>query len=172
MQTYEGTLQYKNGRIGIVTSRFNELVTRGLHAGAYQTLLRHGVDPKDILSAWVPGAFEIPLIAKKLAQSGRVDVVICLGCVIRGQTAHFDYVAGQCASGIASVALETGIPIIFEVLATDNLDHALERAGSKAGNKGSEAAVCAIEMVDLIQQLEGAPRTWLSQKFTVEQETN
>ncbi len=153
MPTYEGRLDASGLRIGIVVSRFNELVTQHLLAGAWDCLRRHGADDGAVDVAWVPGAFEIPLVAHRLATSGSVDVVVCLGAVIRGATPHFDYVAGQVAAGVARTALETGIPIIFGVLTTDTIEQALERAGTKAGNKGFDAAMAAIEVASLLRQL-------------------
>lgn len=146
-------------RIAIACARFNDLITDRLLAGARDTLERHGVDPGSITEVWAPGAFELPLVAKTLAASGEVDAVICLGAVIRGATGHYDLVAGQCASGIQAAQLETGVPIIFGVLTTETIEQAIERAGTKLGNKGSEAAAAAIEMADLIRQLpKPAPR--------------
>jgi len=153
MRRIEGRLRGEGLRVGIVCGRFNDLVVERLLAGALNTLERHGVGDDDITVVWVPGAFEIPLVARRLAGSGGCDAVICLGAVIRGATAHFEHVAGQCASGIARSALDTGVPIVFEVLATDTIDQAIERAGTKAGNKGVAAAVCAIEMADVLRQL-------------------
>lgn len=140
-------------RIGIVVSRFNELITKSLCDGATSTLARCGVAEKDVTVVWVPGAFEIPVTAKKMATSGSYDAIICLGVVIRGATPHFDFVAGQTASGVANIALETGLPIIFGVLTTDTIEQAIERAGTKCGNKGSDAAAAAVEMASLFKQL-------------------
>ncbi len=140
-------------RIGIVVSRFNELITKSLRDGAVSTLARLGVAEKDVTVVWVPGAFEIPVAAKKMAASGSYDAVICLGVVIRGATPHFDFVAGQAASGVANVALEFGLPVIFGVLTTDTIEQAIERAGTKCGNKGSDAAAAAVEMASLMKQL-------------------
>lgn len=140
-------------RIGIIVSRFNEMITKSLCDGAVSTLARLGVAEKDVTTVWVPGAFEIPVVAKKMAISGNYDAVICLGAVIKGATPHFDYVAGQAASGIANVALETGLPIIFAVLTTDTIEQAIERAGTKCGNKGSDAAAAAVEMVSVLKQI-------------------
>jgi 6,7-dimethyl-8-ribityllumazine synthase len=148
-----GHLNGQGLHIGIVASRFNEAITKNLVEGAIDALLRHGVDQKNIHLAWVPGAFEIPLIAKKMAEKGTFDAIICLGAVIRGATPHFDYVAGQAASGIANASLETGVPIIFDVLTTNTVEEALERAGTKSGNKGFDGAMSAIEMAHLIKQL-------------------
>lgn len=156
MPTYEGRLDAAGMRIAVVVSRFNELVTKQLLAGALDCLRRHGGDEEAAVVAWVPGAFEIPLAAKRLAATGDYDAVVCLGAVIRGATTHFDYVAGQAAAGVARAALDTGVPVIFGILTTDTLEQALERAGSKAGNKGHEAAAAAIEMVSLLGQI-GAP---------------
>ncbi len=146
---YEGNLNASGLKFGIVVSRFNHFITKELLDGALDALRRHGADDGSIDVFWVPGSFEIPSVARRLAQSGRYDALLCLGCVIRGATPHFDYVAGQCASGIAQVAYETGVPTIFGVLTTDTIEQAIERAGTKAGNKGSEAAMAAMEMADL-----------------------
>ncbi len=140
-------------RFGIVAGRFNELITSKLVSGALDALERHGVAETNIDLAWVPGAYEIPLVAQKMAQSGKYDAIICLGAVIRGSTPHFDYVAGEAAKGIAQVALQNGLPVIFGVLTTDSIDQAIERAGTKAGNKGYDAAVTAIEMCNLLGAL-------------------
>lgn len=153
MKEYIGQIQGKGARIGIVVGRFNELITRSLLSGAIDGLTRHGVDREDITVVWVPGAFEIPVTADKLASSGQFDALICLGAVIRGATAHFEYVAGQAAAGIAQVGRDHSLPVIFEVLTTETIEQAIERAGTKAGNKGYEGAVAAIEMVDLFKQL-------------------
>ncbi len=155
-QLYEGKLLGQGLRFGLVVSRFNEFFTGKLLEGARDALLRHGVADADIETAWVPGAFEIPLAAKKMAQSGKYDAVICLGAVVRGATPHFDYVAAEVSKGIASVSLETGLPVIYGVLTTDNLEQAIERAGTKSGNKGFDAAISAIEMVNLLKSLPGA----------------
>src|SRR5579862_9472994 len=140
-------------RFAIVVSRFNDFITSRLMDACAGTLQRLGADEEDIEIVWCPGAFEIPLLAKKLAESGSYDAVICLGAVIRGSTSHFDYVAGECAKGIAKVSLDTGVPVIFGVLTTDTIEQAIERAETKAGNKGADAAVAAIEMADLLRQL-------------------
>ena len=153
MTTYEGKLDASGLRIAIVVGRFNEAITRQLLEGARDCLRRHGADDQALVVAWVPGAFEIPLVAQKLARSSRFDAVICLGAVIRGATAHFEHVAGQAAAGVARVALETGVPITFGILTTDTIEQALERAGTKAGNKGFDAALAAIEMANLLGQL-------------------
>ena len=154
MREFEGKLVSKNIRVGIVAARFNEFITAKLLGGAMDGLLRHDVQEEDVHVAWVPGAFEIPLIASKMAKSGNYDVVICLGAVIRGSTSHYDYVCNEVSKGIASISLETGIPVMFGVLTTDNIEQAIERAGTKAGNKGYDCAVGAIEMVNLIHQIE------------------
>ena len=139
--------------IAIVASRFNEFITSKLLSGAEDGLVRHGVPGENIDVAWVPGAFEIPVVALRLAQSGKYDAVICLGAVIRGSTSHYDYVCNEVSKGIAAVSLESGIPVMFGVLTTENIEQAIERAGSKAGNKGSECAEGAIEMVNLIREM-------------------
>jgi 6,7-dimethyl-8-ribityllumazine synthase len=153
MTTYTGRLRGDGLRVAIVTSRFNDLVTERLHGGCVDGLTRHGVDPASITEAWVPGALELPLAAQRLASSGEVDAVVCLGAVIRGSTDHHVHVGGQCAAGLARVQLDTGVPVVFGVLTTDSLEQALERAGGKMGNKGFEAAATAVEMVDLLRQL-------------------
>jgi 6,7-dimethyl-8-ribityllumazine synthase len=145
----EGVLQASGKRFAIVASRFNELITRKLLEGAVDCLIRHGAQQENIAVVWVPGAFEIPLAAKKIAQTQRFDAVICLGAVIRGSTPHFDYIAAEVTKGIAATALETGKPIAFGVLTTNTIEQAVERAGMKAGNKGFDAAMTAIEMADL-----------------------
>lgn len=154
MNTFEGKLVPQGIRVGIVAARFNEFITSKLVAGAKDGLLRHDVKEEDIDVAWVPGAFEIPLIAKKLAKSGKYDAVICVGAVIRGSTSHYDYVCSEVSKGIASVSLESGIPVMFGVLTTDSIEQAIERAGTKAGNKGYDCALGAIEMVNLIREIE------------------
>lgn len=154
-EVISGRLDGTGMRIAIAASRFNELVVERLIAGATDGLRRHGVADDDITLAWVPGAFELPVLAAKLAGSGRYDAVITLGAVIRGATSHYDLVAGQCAAGISRVALDAGLPVVFGVLTTENLEQAFERAGSKAGNKGFEAATVAIEMVDVLRQVPG-----------------
>ena len=153
MKTFEGKLVSSNIKVGIVVARFNEFITSKLLSGAMDGLLRHNVKEEDIQVAWVPGAFEIPLIASKMAKSGKYDAVICLGAVIRGSTSHYDYVCNEVSKGIAAVSLETGIPVMFGVLTTENIEQAIERAGSKAGNTGSEGAEGAIEMVNLIREM-------------------
>ena len=155
MRTLEGNLVSKNIRVGIVAARFNEFITSKLLGGAKDGLLRHDVRDEDIDVAWVPGAFEIPLIASKMAKSGKYDAVICLGAVIRGATSHYDYVCNEVSKGIATVSLESGIPVLFGVLTTENIEQAIERAGTKAGNKGYDCALSAIEMVNLIREIEG-----------------
>ena len=152
-KTFEGNLMGADLKVGIVNSRFNYAIGKELLRGAQDALLRHGVAADDIDVAWVPGAFEIPLVAKRMAESGRYHAVICLGVVIRGATAHFEYVAGQVASGITTAALSTGVPVLFGVLTTENIEQAGERAGTKAGNKGAEAAMAAIEMANLLRTI-------------------
>lgn len=149
MKKLEGNLIGSGKKFAIVASRFNEFIVSKLISGAEDGLVRHGVDDDNITLAWVPGAFEIPLIAKKLAKSGKYDAVICLGAVIRGSTSHYDYVCAEVSKGIAAVGLDTEVPVIFGILTTDNIEQAIERAGTKAGNKGYGAAVTAIEMVNL-----------------------
>lgn len=149
----EGKLDGSGKTFAIVVSRFNEFINVKLLNGAVDNLTRHGVADDDITVVWTPGAFEIPLVAKKLAELGKHDVVITLGCVIRGATAHFDYVAGEAAKGIGQAAMQTGVPVIFGVLTTDTIEQAIERAGTKAGNKGTDAALAAIEMASLMEQL-------------------
>ncbi len=149
----EGMLNGNGTKYALVVSRFNELITRKLLEGAMDGLVRHGVNADDITVVWVPGAFEIPLITKKLAASGNYDAVIALGAVIRGSTTHFDYVSSEIAKGVASASMDTGIPIVFGVLTTDTIEQAIERAGTKAGNKGFDAAMTAVEMTSLMPQL-------------------
>ncbi len=149
----EGRLEGTGKKFALIASRFNELISRKLVEGAVDCLVRHNVDQNDISIVWVPGSFEIPVVAKKLAQSAHFDAVICLGAVIRGNTAHFDYVAAEVSKGIAAVGLETGKPVIFGVLTTDTIEQAVERAGTKSGNKGFDAALSAIEMVNLMGKL-------------------
>lgn len=153
MKVFEGRLISEQIRIGIVVSRFNEFITSRLLGGALDGLKRHGVPEENIETAWVPGAFEIPLIAKKMAGSGKYDAVICLGAVIRGSTSHYDYVCSEVSKGIAQVSLTSEVPVMFGVLTTENIEQAIERAGSKAGNKGFECAEGAIEMVNLINEM-------------------
>lgn len=152
MKIYEGKLISEDQKFGVIVGRFNEFIGSKLLDGALDALKRHGAEETDIEIAWVPGAFEIPLVAKKMAQSPKYDAVICLGAVIRGATPHFDYVSNEVTKGIASVSLDTGKPIIFGVLTTDTIEQAIERAGTKAGNKGYEAAVTAIEMANLLKE--------------------
>lgn len=153
MQQFEGMLVGTGLRIGLVATRWNDFIVGNLVSGAKDALVRHGVAEGDIGLALVPGTFEIPLVAKRLATSGKYDAIVCLGAVIRGATPHFEYVAGEVAKGIASVMLETGIPVTFGVLTTETLEQAIERAGTKAGNKGAEAAVVALEMANLLRTL-------------------
>ncbi len=155
----EGRLSAEGFRFGIVVSRFNDFITQRLLEGALDALYRNGADERDITIAKTPGAFEIPLIAKKMAQSGRFDAVICLGAVIRGATPHFEYIASEVTKGIAIASLESGLPIIYGVLTTDNIEQAIERAGTKVGNKGWDAALSAIEMVNLLKEMEFSSRT-------------
>lgn len=154
MKKFEGRLVSENIKIGIVASRFNEFITSKLLSGAMDGLLRHDVKEEDIHVAWVPGAFEIPLIASKMAKSGKYNAVICLGAVIRGATSHYDYVCNEVAKGIAMVSLESGVPVMFGILTTENIEQAIERAGTKAGNKGFDCATGAIEMIDLIRNMD------------------
>ena len=153
MNKVEGTLVANGAKIGIVAARFNEFIVSKLVSGAEDALLRHDVNADDITVAWVPGAFEIPVIAKKMAASGKYDAVICLGAVIRGATSHYDYVCNEVSKGVASVSLETGVPVMFGVVTTENIEQAIERAGTKAGNKGYDCAMGALEMIDLMKQL-------------------
>ena len=154
MKIYEGNLVSKSVKVAIIVTRFNEFITSKLLSGAMDGLLRHDVKDEDIEVIWVPGAFEIPLIASKLAKSKKYDAVIALGAVIRGATTHYDYVCNEVSKGVASVSLETGVPVMFGILTTENIEQAIERAGSKAGNKGYDCAVGAIEMVNLIRNIE------------------
>lgn len=153
MNYIQGNLVAKEVKIGIVAARFNEFITSKLLSGAQDALVRHDVKDNNIDVAWVPGAFEIPLIADKMAKSGKYDAVICLGAVIRGNTSHYDYVCSEVSKGIAHVSLESGIPVMFGVVTTENIEQAIERAGTKAGNKGFDVAVGAIEMINLINNL-------------------
>ncbi len=155
MKVFEGNVIGENIRVGIVVARFNEFITSKLLGGAEDGLVRHGVAPEDIEVAWVPGAFEIPLIASKMANSGKYDAVIALGAVIRGSTTHYDYVCSEVSKGIANVSLNSDIPVMFGVITTENIEQAIERAGTKAGNKGYDCALGAIEMVNLIRNIEG-----------------
>ena len=154
MKIYEGNLVPKSVRIAIVVTRFNEFITSKLLAGAMDALKRHEVSEDAIEIVWVPGAFEITLIASKLAKSEKYDAVICLGAVIRGATTHYDYVCSEVSKGIASVSLKTGVPVMFGILTTENIEQAIERAGTKAGNKGYDCAIGAIEMINLVKQIE------------------
>jgi len=152
-QRFEGMLLGKGLKFGLVVSRFNEFLTKKLLEGAQDALLRHGVNQEDIEIAWVPGSFEIPLVAKKLVETKRFDAVICLGAVVRGGTPHFEYIAAEVTKGIAKVGLETGLPVIYGVLTADTLEQAIERAGTKMGNRGFDAAVEAIEMANLVKSI-------------------
>jgi 6,7-dimethyl-8-ribityllumazine synthase len=156
MANFEGKLQAEGMRLAIVISRYNDFITRRLLDGALDAIGRHGGDTESVDTYYVPGAFEIPLVAKRLAESGNYEAVICLGAVIRGSTAHFDYVAGECAKGIGQATLQTGVPIIFGVLTTDTIEQAIERAGVRIGNRGAEAALSAIEMVNVLQTITGS----------------
>lgn len=151
MKVIEGNLIAQGIRVGIVVSRFNEFIVSKLLGGAIDGLKRHGVEEDDIEVAWVPGAFEIPLLAKKMANSKKYDAIICLGAVIRGSTPHFDFVCGEVSKGVANISLSSDLPVIFGVLTTDSIEQAIERAGTKAGNKGYDAAVSAIEMANLLK---------------------
>ncbi|MFD1738810.1 6,7-dimethyl-8-ribityllumazine synthase [Bacillus salitolerans] len=153
-KVFEGHLVGSGLKVGIVVGRFNEFITSKLLGGAQDALRRHGVSEEDVDIAWVPGAFEIPLIAKKMAESKKYDAVITLGTVIRGSTPHFDYVCNEAAKGVSAVGLQSGVPVIFGVLTTDTIEQAVERAGTKAGNKGWEAAASAIEMANLTRSFE------------------
>ena len=154
IQVLEGKVVAPQGmKVGIVAARFNEIIVNKLLGGAVDGLVRHGVEEENITVAWVPGAFEIPVAAQKMAQSGNYDAVICVGTVIRGDTSHYDYVCNEVSKGIAHVSLETGIPVLFGVLTTENIEQAIARAGSKAGNKGYDCALSAIEMVNLMNQM-------------------
>lgn len=153
MNILEGKLTAQGMKVAIVASRFNEFIVSKLIAGAQDCLVRHGADDNDLTLVWVPGAFEIPLAAQKVARSGKYDAVVCVGAVIRGATPHFDYVCAEASKGIAHVSLETGVPVAFGILTTDNIEQAVERAGTKAGNKGVDAAMTAIEMVNLLKSM-------------------
>jgi len=157
MPTYEGDFSPPRGRFAIVAGRFNGLVTEALLAGCRDTFARHGVPGDRLDVAWVPGAFEIPLVARRLAEGGQYAAVVCLGCVIRGETGHYDHVAGQAAAGVMQAGLATGVPVIFGVLTTETVDQALNRSGLKSGNKGVDAALAAVEMVNLLSRLDEAP---------------
>ena len=153
MKVLAGKLVAEGIKIGIVAARFNEFIVSKLLGGAKDCLTRHGVEDDNITVAWVPGAFEIPLIADKMAKTNKYDAIICLGTVIRGQTSHYDYVCNEVSKGIATVGLQTGVPVLFGVVTTENIEQAIERAGTKAGNKGYDAALSAIEMVNLIKNI-------------------
>ena len=153
MNTLEGKLVATDMKVGIVAGRFNEFITSKLVGGAMDGLLRHDVKDEDVDIAWVPGAFEIPLVASKMAKSGKYDAVICLGAVIRGDTTHYDYVCNEVSKGVATVSLESGIPVMFGVLTTENIEQAIARAGSKGGNKGYDCALGAVEMVNLLRTI-------------------
>jgi 6,7-dimethyl-8-ribityllumazine synthase len=152
-QVIEGHFNPQGKKFGIVAARFNDFIVRKLIDGALDTLHRHGVADDAVTLAWVPGAFEIPPVVRKMAESGNYDAVIAIGCIIRGGTPHFEYIAAEAAKGIGQVALSSGIPVLFGVLTTENIEQAIERAGTKAGNKGSDAAMAAIEMVSVMEQL-------------------
>lgn len=154
IQVLEGKVVAKEGmKVGIVAARFNEIIVNKLVGGAVDGLVRHGVEEDNITAAWVPGAFEIPVAAAKMAKSGKYDVVICVGAVIRGDTSHYDYVCNEASKGIAQISLSTGVPVMFGILTTENIEQAIARAGSKAGNKGYDCALGAIEMVNLLEQM-------------------
>jgi 6,7-dimethyl-8-ribityllumazine synthase len=153
MRVHEGTFEARGRRFGVVAARFNSVVTDRLLEGTLSAFRRHGISEEDVEVAWVPGSFELPLAARRMAGSGQFDAVVCLGTVIRGETAHFDYVAGEAARGIQSVALETGVPCLFGVLTTDTMEQALDRAGGKHGNKGWDAAMASMEMASLMDVL-------------------
>ena len=154
IQVLEGKVVAPEGmKVGIVASRFNEIIVNKLLGGAVEGLVRHGVEEENITAAWVPGAFEIPLTASKMAKSGKYDAVICVGAVIRGDTSHYDYVCNEVSKGVAQVGLSSGVPVLFGVVTTENIEQAIARAGSKAGNKGYDCALSAIEMVNLLKQM-------------------
>ena len=153
MKVLEGNLTGKDKKFAIVAGRFNEFIVSKLIGGAKDAFKRHGVNEENIVLAWVPGAFEIPLVAKKLAKTGKYDGIVCLGTVIRGATSHYDYVCGEVSKGIANVSLDTEIPVIFGVVTTENIEQAIERAGTKAGNKGFDAAMAAVEMANLLENI-------------------
>jgi 6,7-dimethyl-8-ribityllumazine synthase len=155
MAEFSGDYRTPSGRFAIVAGRFNSLVTDALLAGCRDGFSRHGVPADQIDVAWVPGSFEIPLVARRMAATGQYRAVVCLGCIIRGETSHYDHVAGQAAAGVMQAGLSTGVPVIFGILTTESVEQALNRAGLKAGNKGSDAALAAIEMVNLLAKLEG-----------------
>ncbi len=153
MKLLEGKLIADGMKVGIVCSRFNEFIVSKLLGGAMDGLIRHGVKDDDVEVAWVPGAFEIPVVAKKMAESGKYDAILCLGAVIKGSTSHYDYVCAEVSKGVATVSLNTGLPVMFGVLTTDNIEQAIERAGTKAGNKGYDVALSAIEMANLFKEM-------------------
>lgn len=153
MKTINGQLNSSGKKFALVVSRFNEFITNKLVSGCIDMLVRHGAKEEEITAVWVPGAFEIPAVAKKLAESSKYDAVICLGCVIRGSTPHFDYVSAEVSKGVASAGISSKVPVVFGVLTTDSIEQAIERAGTKSGNKGSDAALTAIEMVSLYSQI-------------------
>ncbi|MFH1395447.1 MAG: 6,7-dimethyl-8-ribityllumazine synthase [Candidatus Omnitrophota bacterium] len=153
IECIKGKMLVKNKKFGIVVSRFNELISGKLLEGAVDTLVKHGVKENEISAVWVPGSFEVPVVAQKMAKSGKYDAVICLGAVIRGETPHFDFVAAEAAKGVAKVAMESKVPCVFGIITTDNLEQALDRAGTKSGNKGRDAAQTAIEMCSLFSRL-------------------
>lgn len=159
MPTFEGDFSPPAGRFAVVASRFNNLVTDALLSGCRDAFARHGVGEDKLDVAWVPGSFEVPLVARAMAESGKYAAVICLGCIIRGETGHYDHVAGQAAAGIMSASLATGVPVIFGVLTTDTVEQALNRSGLKAGNKGAEAAMAAVEMVNLLKTIRDATKS-------------
>lgn len=158
MNIYEGKISGRDLKFAIVVARFNEFITNKLLGGALDALKRHETPDENISVAWVPGAFEIPLVAKKLASTGNFDAIICLGAVIRGETTHYDYVCNEVSKGVAAVALQSGVPTIFGVVTTENIQQAIERAGTKSGNKGFDAAVSAMEMANLVKNLSAPPR--------------
>ncbi len=153
VKTIEGSLIAKGKKFGIIASRFNDFITKDLVSGCIDTLVRHGAEDRDLVIAWVPGAFEIPLAAQKMAKAKSCDAIICLGTVIRGSTPHFDYIAAEVSKGIAKVSQDTGLPLVFGVITADTIEQAIERAGTKDGNKGRDAALSAIEMANLLTQL-------------------
>jgi len=153
VKVVEGTMVVKDKKFGVVVSRFNEFISRELLDGAIDTLIKHGITEEDVTTVWVPGSFEVPIVAKKMADSGKYDAIICLGAVIRGETPHFDFIAAEAAKGVAKVAMESKVPCVFGVITTDNLEQALDRAGTKSGNKGRDAARTAIEMCSLYSVL-------------------
>jgi 6,7-dimethyl-8-ribityllumazine synthase len=159
MATFEGDYSPPDGRFAIVVARFNALVTESLLSGCRDAFVRHGVAGSRLDVAWVPGSFEVPLVARTLAETGRYAAVVCLGCVIRGETGHYDHVAGQAAAGVLQAGLATGVPVIFGILTTETVEQALDRAGLKAGNKGAEAAVTALEMVNLLARIRESAET-------------